>query len=33
MEVPLAFTSSLDKVLEFVYGLQPYFDPTVVLGE
>ena len=33
MALFLALSGMLDILLEFIYGLQPIFDPTVVLGE
>lgn len=33
MELPSAITSVIDSALEFIYGLEVYAAPTVVLGE
>jgi len=31
MQLPKAFTNVLDQALGFIYGLEPYVAPTVVL--
>ena len=33
MSLPTALTNVLDGALEFIYSLQPYVEPTVVLGK
>ena len=33
MALPEVLTRILDNGLEFVYGLEPYVTPTVVLGK
>ena len=33
MQLPVAFTEHLDEALAFIYSLEKYVEPTVVLGK